>query len=118
VSDAGGDMNGNSAYVIRQNFNLASMQSGPNLETKVAHIVADSFRTTHGTGGAVKRGQKSVSERFNLLATKPGEFTTHAAVVHLQKTSPFTIAKRNRALRRANYICEQHCRKRTVRFGM
>ncbi len=94
------------------------MQSGPNLETKVAHIVADSFRATHGTGGAIKRGKKSVSERPNFFATKPGEFATHTSVVHLQKMPPFTVAKRDRAFRRADYIGEQHCCERTVRLGM
>jgi hypothetical protein len=118
VSNASGDINCNPAYVIRQNFNLAGMQSGPNLQTEVAHIVADSFRATHGTGGTIKRGKKSVSERSNFFATKSGEFATHTGVMHVHKMPPFTVAKRNRAFRRANYICEQHRRERAVRFGM
>src|SRR3977135_2367237 len=98
-------MNCNSAHVIRQNFDLACMQSGSNLQTKVAHIVADSFRATHGAGGTVKRSKKPISERFNLFAMKSHELATHTSVMHLQKMAPVAIAKRNRTFGRANYIC-------------
>ena len=93
-------------------------QSSALLQTKVAHIVADSFRATHSAGGTVKCSEKSVPERFDFFATKPGEFATHAGVMHLQKMSPLTIAERNRAFRRTDYIREQHCRKCTVRLRM
>src|SRR5712672_2209464 len=97
-------MNCNSAHVIWQNFDLACMQSRSNLQTKVAHVVADSFRATHGAGGAVKRSKKPISERFNLFAAKSHELATHTGVMHLQKMAPVAIAKGNRTFANARSV--------------
>src|SRR5665647_2340389 len=88
-----GNMNGDSPDVIRQYFDLAGMQSGPNLQTKVAHSIADSFRTTHAAGRAVKRGQKPISKSLDFFSTKSDEFATHTRVMSLQQMAPLAVTE-------------------------
>ncbi len=76
-------MYGNSAHVIRQNFDFAGMQSGSNVQTKGTHAVADSFRAPDATGRTVERGEKAVSECLDFFATESGEFPAHACVMRL-----------------------------------
>jgi hypothetical protein len=86
-------MYGNSANIIRQDLNLASMHSGPNLQTQAAHGITDGFSTTHGAGRAIKRCKKPIAGRPDFLPAKSGKFATHARVMPLQEVAPFAVAE-------------------------
>src|SRR5580704_19093039 len=75
------DMHGDAADVVRQDLNLARVQSGSNLQTEVAHRVPDGFCTTHGARRSIEGRKKPVARRPDLLAAKSRELATNVRVM-------------------------------------
>lgn len=94
LSDPCRDVYGYAADIVRQDFNLARMQSGPDLQTEIAHGVADSLSATNGAGRTVEGGKKPVTHCPDFLAPKPREFATHTRIMPLQEVTPFAVAER------------------------
>ena len=77
-------MNGDTADVIADHLALASMETRANLDAERLDLLGYCMGAANTTCWSIKRGEKSVPSRFDLVAAKAYEIATDCGVMILQ----------------------------------
>src|SRR5581483_4646450 len=108
IRDAGGDMDGNSADVVSDGFDLARMESDAHLKAKGRRVLHDRVRAADGASRTVERGQEAVAERLYLMSAEAHELAPDPRLMLCEQLTPAGVADGGGALRGADQVGEHH----------
>ena len=78
-------------HITAGHLDLASMQSATDLNFERADGLDNRASAANGARRTVERGQKSVSQRFDLAAAVPREFSPHTRMMSTEQIAPASI---------------------------
>ncbi len=94
------------------------VQSGPHLESELAHRLDDGAGTPDRPCRPVETGEEAIACGVHLPAAEARELAAHDRMVVLEQLTPGAIAERGSTLTRADNVGEKHGREDALRFGL
>src|SRR5205807_8938792 len=94
-------VHGDAADLLLKQLALAGVQTRADVDSELAHPVADRKRGAHRPRGTVEAREEPVARRIDLASAKPLQLATDSIVVRFDQLMPAAVAQSTRALRRA-----------------
>ncbi len=110
-------MDGKAAHVVAGQLALAGMKPRPNFNRELADGGGDRASAPDSAGRTVESGEKPIPGNIDFAPPKACELAPDDGMVTTQQVGPPAVSERRSALGRPDYVCKEHGREHTIRFG-
>ena len=101
------DVNSDPADVVPSGFNFAGVEADTYVEAQGSCALSYALSTLNRSSRAIKRDQKAITGRLDLIATMSGQLVTNHAIMSVEIPVPFSIADCVGKPRRVHDVSEQ-----------
>ena len=86
-------MDGQAGHVLGLDFDLAGVQSGPDLDAELGDLIPDARGTADRPGWAVERGQDAIADRLHGTSAESLDLAPGQVIVLAEELPPAGIAQ-------------------------
>src|SRR5262245_21629836 len=85
-------MDGDTADVAVDEFDLSAVKSSPELDTECGNGTDNGDRSLNGVSRTLERGDEAIARGLDLAAAKPCQYATHGLIVLAEQREPPVVS--------------------------
>jgi hypothetical protein len=102
------------ANIVADHFTLAGVEPGTDFNAERPDLLGNGAGATNTARWTIKRGEKSIAGRFDLMAAKACEIATDRGVMIIKEIAPALVAECGSLLGGADDIGEENRRQDAI----